>query len=153
MFILQDANFPALCKNSRGNRKLLGRLSQTSHMTATHSPVFTFNTYNIFKTKLQVHLSNSTPSMATMMHSALCFNLSTLPRSLPWSPGPGRISTHRTERLQKEMMIKEETNRQSMTVMFMFPIYIKLISPKQSSQMRPMPVFLILIPFSFLRLR
>jgi len=52
-------------------------------------------------------------NMAVIVLKALCFDWSALSLLPLPSPGPGRIRTQRTERLQKDVIIMERLKRQS----------------------------------------
>ena len=142
---LQHTHFPALNKNSSGNTKLLGRFDQKPVAMVTH-PNLTPNTCSAARVRPQANLNSSAPSMAKMVLNALRFDWSTLRLPPPRSPGPGRIRTQRTDRLQKEATAKATTKVQKITPVATSSIIVRPIPATQSTQTQPVLTFLILIP-------
>lgn len=152
---LQPGSFPARCRNSRGNTKLLGRENQTIDIIPTHLTLL----LSIDKTRMTLPSSippkpnNNAPIMVIMVWKVLCFDWLTRSLSPPTSPGPGRLRVQRTERLQKQMTTKAKPEEQK---------YITVINPPlatatthahkdNSSQTHPMLIFMIMRPFLFFR--
>lgn len=98
---LQKVSIPALCRNSSGNTRLQGTVSQTADTTTAHAVRFWTDSLSWLLTRIPTNLNHSAPIMAVIVWKALFFVWSM--RSLFWSlfPGPGRIKMQRTERLQK----------------------------------------------------
>lgn len=150
---LQPGSFPALCRNSTGNTRLQGRVSQTAAAPTAHAVRFWTESSSRLLTRSPKNLKYRAPIIAVIVWNALCFALSTW--CLSWSPfpGPGRIRTQRTDRLQKVATFMQKTKRQKFitTAKNLLTNLLKLRNTKQSIQTHPVLMFLILTPPSCLR--
>lgn len=145
LMLFLDILFPALCRNSRGKIRLLGRLDQQIIVNTRQNLVFC-DIYTASQIRLDANLSTSTPSIAMMATNAFFFDWSPLPR--PFSPGPDWIRMQTTYRLKKVMTVRDEITRiRSISSMLSLN---KPVAVKQNSHPQPALIFLILTPLSFL---
>lgn len=98
-------------------------------------------------TIMPANQSHVTPSMAVMVWKALCFDWSMC--SLFPPPGPGRIRLQRTERLQKDRVIKATANELNIGPLDKPEPHVTPLNAKLSSQTHAMLIFPILTPRAF----
>lgn len=146
---LQPGSFPARCRNSSGNTKLLGREDQTADVITAHPTLWLSSSETSRASQISIppKHKNSTAVMVTMVWKALRFIWWTRFPPLPTSPRPARLRAQSAERLQKltttEAKPMEEKYRTMLPQMFRAP---KITLTTHSSQTHPMLMFLILTP-------
>ncbi len=130
---------------------MLGKVNQAADHIISHKSIWLnrSETPAIVETRRLKNLKNRAAIIAMIVWKALSFDWSFGFLFTPASPGPGRIKTQRTERLQKEMprklTLKRKKGRTKNVKMYNSLNNIHWY-PKQSSQTHTMLIFLILTP-------